>query len=76
MVTDIIVKMKDGTGTAEVFFSDEEVFTVETICNRQNYRILATSTGDVLNSMRRVSRRQKPFPSWFGPPYQRHDSLS
>lgn len=56
----LLNKLKDGTDTDEVIFSDEKLFTVEAICNRQNDRILAKSTGDIPDSVRRVFRRQKP----------------
>ena len=56
----LLNKLKEGTETAEDFFTDVKLFTVQAICNRQNDRILATSTGDVPDSVRWVFRRQKP----------------
>ena len=37
----LLNKLKDGTDTSEVIFSEEKLLTVEAVCNRQNDRILA-----------------------------------
>ena len=56
----LLQKLKAGTDTSEILFSDEKLFTVEAICNRQNDRVLAKSSADIPDSARSVFRRQKP----------------
>lgn len=56
----LLNKLKAGTDTDEIIFSDEKLFTVESIFNRQNDRVLAKSSADIPDSTRSVFRRQKP----------------
>ena len=49
-------KLKAGMDTSEIIFSDKKLFTVEAICNRQNNRVLAKSSGDIPDSTRSVFR--------------------
>ena len=56
----LLNKLKAGTDTNEIIFSDEKLFTVESIFNRQNDRVLAKSSADIPDSTRSVFRRQKP----------------
>ena len=44
----------------QILFSDEKVFTVQHILNKQNYRILATDKNTLPESTFRISRTQKP----------------
>ena len=50
--------MRSCTDTDEIIFSDEKLFTVEAICNRQNDRVLAKSFADIPDS-RKVFIHQK-----------------
>ena len=52
--------MKSGTDIGEIIFSGEKRFNVEAVFNRQNDRILAKSSVDILDSMRKAYRRRKP----------------
>ena len=45
----------------KIIFSDEKLFAVEAICNRQNDRVLAKSFADIPDSRRRVFICQKPL---------------
>ena len=56
----LLNKLKAGTDTDEIIFSDEKLFTVESSFNRQNDRVLAKSSADIPDSTRSVFRRQKP----------------
>ena len=56
----LLNKLKAGTDTSKIIFSDEKLFTVKAICNRQNNRVLAKSSADISDSMRSIFRRQKP----------------
>ena len=56
----LLNKLKAGTDTNEIIFSDEKLFTVESIFNRQNDRVLAKSSADIPDSTRSVFRREKP----------------
>ena len=40
----LLNKMKAGMDTSEIIFSDEKMFTVKAVCNRQNDRVLAILT--------------------------------
>ena len=53
-------KMKADMDKSEIIFSDEKLFTVKAICNRQNNRVLVKSSADIPDSMRSIFRRQKP----------------
>ena len=55
----LLNKLKVCTDTDEIIFSDEKLFTVEAICNRQNDRVLAKSFADIPDSRRRVFICQK-----------------
>ena len=57
----LLNKLKACTDTDEIIFSDEKLFTVEAICNRQNDRVLTKSFADVPDSRRKVFIRQKPL---------------
>ena len=52
--------MKSGIATGKILFSDEKMFNVEAVFNRQNDRILVKSSVDIPVSMRKVFRHQKP----------------
>ena len=56
----LLNKLKAGTDTSEIVFSDKKLFTVKAICNRQNDRVLAKSSADIPDSTRSVFRQQKP----------------
>ena len=56
----LLNKLKACMDMDEIIFSDEKLFTVEAICNRQNDRVLAKSFADVPDS-RRVFICQKPL---------------
>ena len=56
----LLNKLKACTDMDKIIFSDEKLFTVEAICNRQNDRVLAKSFADVPDS-RRVFICQKPL---------------
>ena len=56
----LLNKLKAGTDTDEIIFSDEKLFTVESSFNRQNDRVLAKSSADIPDLTRSVFRRQKP----------------
>ena len=55
----LLSKFKDDTGTDEIVFTDEKLFTVEAKFNRQNNRVLAKSSADIEGSSQTVFRRQK-----------------
>ena len=57
--TILLKKFKDDTGTDEIVFTDEKLFTVEAKFNRQKNRVLAKSSVDIEGSSRTVFRRQK-----------------
>ena len=42
-------RVKDGTDTDEVLFSNEKLFTVDGICSRQNDRKLANQKETFMN---------------------------
>ena len=44
----------------QILFSDEKLFTVQQVLNKQNHRILATDKSTLPESTFRVSRTQKP----------------
>ena len=46
----LLNKFKDDTGTDEIVFTDEKLFTVEAKFNRQNNRVLAKSSADIEGS--------------------------
>ena len=56
----LLNKLKACTNMDEIIFSDEKLFTVQAICNRQNDRVLAKSFADVPDS-RRIFIDQKPL---------------
>ena len=56
----LLNKLKAGMDTSKIIFSDEKLFTVETICNQQNDRVLVKSSADIPDSTRSVFRQQKP----------------
>ena len=50
----------------QILFSDEKVFTVQHILNKQNHRILATDKSTLPESSFRIPRTQNQHQSWFG----------
>ena len=56
----LLNKFKDDSGTDEIIFTDEKLFTVEAKFNRQNNRVLAKSSADIEGSSQTVFSRQKP----------------
>ena len=62
----LLNKFKDDTGTDDIVFTDEKLFTVEAKFNRQNNRVLTKSSADIEGSSRTVFRRQNPPRLWCG----------
>ena len=56
----LLNKMKSDKDTEEIIFSNEKMFNVEVVLNRQNNRILAKSSVDIPDSMQKGFRRQEP----------------
>ena len=46
---------------SKILFSDEKIFTVEEATNRQNDRILATTSKDIPEELKYIDRVQKPL---------------
>ena len=56
----LLNRLKDGTNSDDIIFSDEKMFDVEAKFNTQNDRILAKSADCIPNSVKSVFRCQKP----------------
>ena len=56
----LLEKLRSGTRTGEVVFSDEKIFTVEAAHNRKNDLVIGASAKSIPDEYRTVTRQQKP----------------
>ena len=56
----LLEKLRSGTRTGEIVFSDEKIFTLEATHNRKNDLVIGTSAKSIPDEHRTVTRQQKP----------------